>query len=360
VKDEKQNKQTDKLIPDPCFLIPVFLLLSAVLPLYSESWYKSNASGLAIEPLDSRFVALREEYSLCVREVSPNGLPLVLAPYYDPSYSVETRTLYENGGEIRLQWLFRDAGGVTRLNGAGLDFDAANGGFIETYDKDGSLTEERKIGADGSEDGARYFYSGGVLVKAENWRKDESPESVLIATDTYRYTRSGSLRSIDRVFANDIPPEGSYFRLAFPSLSRDFSNRVQPIKPALMSLPDFFLDIAVPEGAEVSYSIDARGRVLKETHTDADGKVVGELINSWDGDRLLSVEWKSERDERRTEYAYDAGGNRVKESDYRSGVLERTMFSQGRVEIEELYMNGVPVLKATFENGRKVSEERLK
>jgi len=61
----------------------------------------------------------------------------------------------------------------------------------------------------------------------------------------------------------------------------------------------------------------------------------------------------------RTEYDYNAAGEIIAQRDYNNGILERQVLIQGRREVEELYINGVIVLRAIWENGVKISEERI-
>jgi hypothetical protein len=116
-------------------------------------------------------------------------------------------------------------------------------------------------------------------------------------------------------------------------------------------------------GEEVVYTTDERGRILTETRRDAEGAIVSESLQTWNGDRLVSVVWKSGNNERRTEFEYNQDNDRIMERDYNNGTLERTMQQDSagtNREIEELYLNGTPMLRAIWEDGRKVSEERLR
>jgi hypothetical protein len=81
--------------------------------------------------------------------------------------------------------------------------------------------------------------------------------------------------------------------------------------------------------------------------------------NTWSGDRIIAV-LKIEGDvEKLTEYEYDSDGKRKTQRDIHNGVLERMVRIDGSKETEELYMNGVVVLRAFWEDGRKISEERV-
>jgi hypothetical protein len=110
----------------------------------------------------------------------------------------------------------------------------------------------------------------------------------------------------------------------------------------------------------VFYVTDDRGRILTETRRNEEGEVIGELQNAWSGDRLTSVRWKAGDDERVTEFGYDGDGDRILERNINRGVLERVVRLAGNREIEEIYMDGKPVLRAVWENGRKISEEHIR
>jgi antitoxin component YwqK of YwqJK toxin-antitoxin module len=111
------------------------------------------------------------------------------------------------------------------------------------------------------------------------------------------------------------------------------------------------------EGLTINYNLDNRGRVLSETSRNEEGKTIGELRNSWSGNRLQIVTWKSGDDERRIEFEYDRDGNPLVERNFRKDVLERMVKTEGDNETEEIYMNGVLILRAYWENGLKISEE---
>jgi len=78
-------------------------------------WFRSNAGGMALEEIPSRYAALRNKYALSIDFISPEELPEYLFSYYDGRYFIEIRKLYEHGEEVRIQWIFRDKDGVTRL-----------------------------------------------------------------------------------------------------------------------------------------------------------------------------------------------------------------------------------------------------
>ncbi|MDR0623204.1 MAG: hypothetical protein LBG10_02110 [Treponema sp.] len=73
------------------------------LPPEAPRWFRSNAAGMALEEISSRFAALRYEYALVIDFFSPEELPELLIPYYEAPYRIEVHILYKNGGESRRQ-----------------------------------------------------------------------------------------------------------------------------------------------------------------------------------------------------------------------------------------------------------------
>jgi hypothetical protein len=406
-------------------------------------WYQSNAAGMALESAYSR-LALRGKYALSIAVISPGELPEILREYHNGDYTIELRTLYEDGELSRRQWLFKDSAGVTRLTAAfnsnqyidssgipaaetpaafiwqpdtappdeaapppgapppdetalpaavpeeaapagdtaGEETGSAEAGteeaseeaeeapdqsgFIELYGSDGLITEEHQIDPQGKDQITAYIYNNQLLLRAEariktpkNGETEETIEDYY--TDYYRYSRSYSLRSVERVFrsaASAVPAE-ERIRLAFPHMilgaARDFGF----VSPGSAYGSDFFEDVLLDSGFRVLYTTDDRGRVLTETRRDEEGNVIGELQNTWSGDRLVRVRWLSGEDERVTEYEYDAEGDRILERNSSRGILERTIRREGDRDVEELYMNGKVILRAIWEDGRKISEVRV-
>jgi hypothetical protein len=343
----------------------------------SLQWYRSNSSGMALEYIPSGIVALGNEYSLSVGNIRPAELPGFLLPLYDPSFIVELRIIYHNREPYNRQWIFRDERGIARVNASG-EFRQSPGaemsGFIEIYDDGHSLVSERLF-TGGTEILTFYDYSDGLLLKAERWtnafegipsaliNRDNMKEAPAI-TDYYRYTRSFSLRAIERVFNQDYDESSmdraSLDRVSFPPIVPGSSREPEFQNPGLAFSSEFIDDVITEQPGRIIYTTDSRGRVLTETRLGEDGEVIGELRNAWTGDRLDSVLWKSGDDERLTEYEYDSDGDRILERNLNRGVLERTVRTTGNRDIEELYMNGRVILRAVWEDGRKISEERVR
>ena len=181
------------------FIFFVWLVFSQAV-LFPQEWYRSNQAGMAIERISSRMVALHYEWALSVESAGYASLPLLLRSYYNASYKMEQRLLYERGTLKRRQWIFRDALGVTRLN-ASLPADLSTVGtvesgevppFIEIFSSNRILTETHQYLASGVYT-THYSYREGLLVKADTFL-DKTP----LWTDYYRYTRMALLRSVER------------------------------------------------------------------------------------------------------------------------------------------------------------------
>jgi hypothetical protein len=391
---------------------PGFLLTSLLLgaSAFSEDWYLSNPSGLALERSPSKMTALRAEWSVSVDRAEESALPGILRPYYETGFSIELRVLYNRGKPIRRQWIFR-SGSLTRLNASlpaeehpkdpsgkaehgesGTDDETADHErlpFIELYSPEYLLTELLQIHPSGERYSTRYRYSDGLLVGSETTLDGE-----LLWTDGYRYTRTYKLRGMERKYAGKKVPEKNLS--AFPGESLSDENpseenssgkelseeraaekstaeatrllRFPPRGSAFIS-PDSpydyrlrtgaLRDVFRMEGVTVRYSTDEQGRVIYEEHLDGDGKQIASLSNEWSGERLLSVTWNAGDAAGKVELDYTQSGEAGGERNYRNGVLERKVTRDGSREIEELYRDGRPILRAVWENGRKITEERL-
>jgi hypothetical protein len=377
----------------------------------AEDWYVSNAGGMALEPAFSRF-ALRGKYALSIGSASFSELPERLQRYYDPLYHIELRSLYEDGVLSRRQWTFRDTAELTRLSAAFAD---DNSGFIEFYNADKLISESHQISAGGSDYITYYYYNRSFLIRAEtrlftpfpaepelagedgetavsgtvepapavsaraetegieavpvpravnfldttaNAENEGTEETLWI--DYYRYTRSYALRGVERHYLSS-PEEGQETAFVrFPQLILDVGSETEFVKPGSVFSSEFFDDVIINSGDRILYTTDDRGRILSEIRRDENDNILGEVINTWSGDRLASVLWKSEMEERLIEYEYNGEGDRVFERNLRNGVLERTVRQEGDREVEELYINDAVVLRAVWEEGRKISEELIR
>jgi len=378
-------------------------------------WFRSNAGGMALEEIPSRLTALHHKYALVIDYLPPHEIEPRLRPYYQDDFIVETRILYEQGMESRRQWLFRGEAGVARLNAVFIERSreaedeeisgeeiaqidsiesedeesgviaagdliaeaASEGepeeetdsvpvnrdtvystGFIELFDEYGNITTERQFFDDDSETVIIYSYNFNIMVKAEAQEKRTGDEFHTAYIDYYRYNRSYSLRHVERQFF-----EASYrqpIRLTFPGRVLDVLRDDSSFNDKLAVNSDFFGVLNVGEGYRMIYTTDSRGRILTQTMFNNKDEEVWVITNTWSGDRIVSTQ-KIEGDEIKiTEYEYDSEGDRIVQRDLRDGVMERLVLIDGANETEELYLDGKLALKAYWEDGKKVSEERVR
>jgi len=234
-------------------------------------------------------------------------------------------------------------------------------GFVEVFNENGRIVRDYLFAEDGVETVTVFFYSGDLLIRAETKRRD--PEDIPwefrnIHTDHFRYNRSFALRYVQRVFHE--PEYAEPVRLTFPfrlldaALQDDFIMRVTPGTDFM----ETFFDVG--DGFNVRYETDARGRMLTQTMFNEQDEVVWEVRNTWEGDRIVAISRTEDGDERLTEFEFDGEGNRLVQREIRNGVLERIVRTYGESEWEELYLDGILVLRALWEDGRKISEERVR
>ena len=391
------------------------------LPPGPPRWFRSNAGGMALEESPSRLSALRNKYALVIDYVGPDELDSLLEPFFTSDYNIEIRVLYEEGRESRRQWLFRDEAGIARLNAVfryeelevedeKKDADAAASddeppdtadlvlaeneapesdpaeiaavdpsepdaadaakpavtvvipvGFIEIFNENSQITSDYLYLENGEEMLTTYFYNGSTLVKSESEKwvsSGGSGEYQKIYTDNYRYNRSFSLRHVERLYhaAADAGP----VRLLFPYRVLDAAADANFLSEKLVPGSDFLGEMRAGEGFRVIYETDSRGRILSQTLINRNEEEVWVINNIWSGDRIAAVKKTEGDDEWITEYDYDGEGKRIEQRDIRNGMLERLVRINGDKETEELYINGIAVLRAYWEDGRKISEERIR
>jgi hypothetical protein len=183
-------------------------------------------------------------------------------------------------------------------------------------------------------------------------------EGAPLWTDNYRYTRNRTLRAIERLNHNEAAVS-DIMRVSFEKFVKDSPADKNFVSPGTSVSSAFLEDVAIKSAPKVTYTTDARRRILNEVRLNDEGAVVGEITNEWKGDKISKIIWKSPGDERTIEFLYSNSGDRISERDYRNGVLERTVTIDKEQEIEELYLDGKVALKAIWQNGKKISEERF-
>jgi hypothetical protein len=235
-------------------------------------------------------------------------------------------------------------------------------GFIEIYNEDYHITGEHLFSEEGEETITEYFYNRGTLIRGEAVRKTSNEEGQeelqKTYTDNYRYNRSGSLRSVERVFHERV--EAEPVNLRFPNRILDAAADENFIGSKLSLGSSFFGEYVMEPGFRMEYTTDDRGRILTQTLIDAQDQTIWTLKNTWSGERIAAAYWTDEINERLTEYEYNGDGDRIIERNFNNGILERLVRTDGAREVEELYMNETVILRAVWEDGRKISEERIR
>lgn len=334
----------------------ILLLLSVSIHAFAQDWYVSNSAGMILEKTFSR-AALRNPYALKIETHSSNQIPTDVIEYIDSSISVpqtfntELHTLYENGEEKTQRWILKYANEnpwvVISVNGNDNN-DLASNGFAEYYDESGLLIQEDTFLAE-SILSIQYSYNDGKLLRTETLQDGGIP----LYSDEYRYARSGSLRSIMRIFhSEELENRISYFAPLGLTQGNNFA-----AKPIHAISSDFISDIINAENRNIEYVTDERGRIISEIHKDEEGNIIGELTNTWSGERLATIAWNGENDVRFIEYEYNENGDRIIERNYRTGILERLIRTEEGLDVEELYLRGSLSLRAVWKDGQKISEE---
>jgi hypothetical protein len=369
-------------------------------------WFRSNSGGMALEEIQSRFAALRNQYALAINYVSEEELPEYLFSYYDENYFVEVRILYKKGEQIRTQWIFRDEKGNTRLNAIFLEPESGiedkeeyvfteeiaeiiteqetensaqpadeeleeeikiviikdiknRKGFIEIFNEDLFLISEYRFFENGKIEKTEYELKNNLLINAVYLMSENGENYKTFYIDYYRYNRSLSLRNIERIFQKDGILEAPV-TVTFPRRIMDAIRAGISISERLNLYPEFFGDIFINIGSKMIFDIDDRGRILGQILYDDEGNVIWTIQNTWQNNRI-AITSKTEGETILTaEYAYNSDGDRILERNIKNGVLERVVTTKGDTEIEELYMNNIVIVRAVWENGRKISETMVR
>ena len=371
-------------------------------------WFRSNSGGMALEEMQSRFAALRGKYALAINYVSNEELPDYLLPYFDEKYRVEVRILYKEGEQIRTQWILRDEKGDTRLNAVFVEPESktdieeetvteekkelvkeeekeneslAQGedkeskeeakvvinkdikkrkGFIEVYNENLFLTSEFKYLEDGRIEKTEYTLNNNLLINANYSVSGNDKNNFKMShVDYYRYNRSFYLRGIERIFHKEGVLTDP-FLIAFPKRIMDSIEKSVVIGEKINLYPDFFEGEYVNDGFKMIFDTDDRGRITAQTLYDDENNVVWNIKNTWKNNRIVKTIKTEGGTVLTAEFTYNSDGDKILERDIKNGVLERVVITEGNTEIEELYIDNVVVLRAIWEDGRKISETRVR
>jgi hypothetical protein len=337
-------------------------------------WFRSNQGGISVEEASSSIIALRNEYALSIGFTRKKELPQNLISFYNDEYYIEVRTLYKNGNTIRRQWLFKERNGITRFNAVILEPSQTENeeqdndendskvkrraGFIEIFDNASYLLSEYNF-FDDENTKTDYVYKNGILINTvffiledENYIENYS--------DFYKYNRSSFLRSIERIFYKDrkITLSDEPVIASFPRNIADAAIPGHLAGKKINSYPEFFGEVYIEKDNKIVYVTDERSRILSQTLYDDDNNVIWIIQNTWQNDRIIKTVKTENSTEYLAEFEYNSGGDRIIERNFKNGSLERLVRTEGKTEVEELYLNNIIVLRAVWEDGRKISETR--
>jgi len=384
----------------------------ALVPKEPARWFKSNSGGLAIKEIKSRIIALRNEYALSIESAYPDEMPVYLHEFYKEEHSIEVRTLYKNARRNRVQWLLRDVDNKTRLIAVifesveekvipvikevieeeqaaevteGEEDEESNDnaekeeivkvkenrielierktGFIEIYDDEANLITEYTYFKNGDINRIDFEYNKNTLINAASYKSVQDAEEKYIKTftDFYWYNRSLSLRTIERLFYIDMQAkDDDIVKISFPRNIRNTLNNDLLINERLNLYPGFFGEVYIEGNSKMVYDIDNRGRILKQTLYNDKNEVIWFITNTWQNNRIILTEKKEGDLTLTAEYRYNLAGDKISEKNFNNGTLERTVEAEGNLEIEELYLDNIVILRAIWEEGIKISETRVK
>jgi len=229
-------------------------------------------------------------------------------------------------------------------------------GFIELFDENSFLTTEYRFYVSGNKLKIEYEVNKNLLIGARFfiWENDDY---VLSFRDFYRYNRALSLRSVERVFYRDmtVPVLIAFPRHLMDAVKDDFLTGQR-----INVYPEFFGDIFLHIDSRIVFNSDERGRTLKQTLYNDRDEVIWVIDNIWQGDRIVSTEMTEGNTILLAEFEYDSKGDKIQERNFRNGNLERIVYTENKIDIEELYFNNILVLRAVWEDGRKISETRMR
>jgi len=363
-----------------------------------ERWFRSNSGGMPLEEMKSKIAAMRSEYALVIDFTDSSNLPASLLDYYEDNLFIELRALYKNGRQDRTQWIFRDENFGVRLiavlfeakheSGDGKEnrdseiIGAKTGskpgsisGFIEIYDDKYHLTTEYRYSDKGEKTKIEYSYNGNIKISARTMLWDENKRNYIQTyTDYYRYNRSSFLRAVERVFSKDQQitsadnavtdsevTDDTVVKVSFPPNILAAAKSRFTMSEKYNAYPDFFGEIFVLKDSKLVFSTDEHGRVKEQTlfSDDEEKTIIWKIENTWSKDRIVKITKTEGENVLLAEYEYNRNGDRVLERNFYNGVLERVVRSDGKTDIEELYLDNKLVLKAVWEDGRKISESRV-
>ena len=327
-------------------------------------WFRSNSGGMALEETFSKTTAFRYEYALSIETPDINEMPNQLFAFIEDGFYPELRTLFKNGEKTRRQWLLNDKNGITRLNAVLSDELNNENGFIEIFSENSFLITEYRFFENGKSARINYTFNDNILISCAYFiNENDSLNSgyVMEYTDLYRYNRLSTLRAIERIFHSDILiTYEDTLKIDFPRNIMEAAGDSGFISERINLYPPFFGDVYTENNFRIIYETDDRGRVLSQTYLDDNDEVIWVIQNVWLDNRIVSSKKTEGGTVLLAEYEYNQNGEKLIERNYKNGLLERLVRAEGNVDIEELFFNNVLVLRAVWEDGRKISETRIR
>jgi YD repeat-containing protein len=322
-------------------------------------WYRSDAIGLALEPLTG----------------ARRGEPYLLRVEWRGE--LEIRTLYAEGKESR-RWELLP--GLERV------YDGGSLSEERSYDGAGRLLTEKSFTEGKLSGTTQYHYGLSGLASVESY----GPDGELRARERYELGPDGELRRVRRESPGKAGAAGAAVaeELALVTAGdKIYEERLRGGGRGLVSRYDpegrvssqetwrerelvESLDLAwagsqplsterMAGGTRTVTLFDAQGRESSR-RVSRGGKTIEEWTFRYDGEgnRVLAVRV----DEHGTEqwnYFYDAAGNLKREEWRTRGQLVKIVSYVEDGRVEELYRAGLPFLVVTYRGGVKVLEEFL-
>ncbi len=339
-----------------------------------DGWYRSDAIGLALEPLAG----------------APSGVPYLLQ--VEHRGGLEVRTLFADG-KVARRWELSQ--GLERV------YDA-KGSLAEerSYDSAGRITVEKTFTEGKLSETAQYRYGLFGLASVEF----HGPDGELRARERYELGPDGELRRVRR---ESPDPAGAEELALVTAGNRIYEERLQGGGRSLVSRYDpqgrvssqeTWRDRELVESLALSYAASggpagpasppssgsgsAEGRLPLSTERmaggtrtvtlfDAQGREIarqlsraGKTVEEWSfrydaaGNRVLAVR-VGEHGTEQWSYLYDAAGSLQREEWRERGQLVKVVRYVEGGRVEELYRAGLPFLVVTYRGGVKVLEEFL-
>ncbi len=351
----------------PLLLLTLLLLLpagrtAAQAPAGPPRLYRSNGLGMALEAIPPQKRG-ETEYVLEERPAPGGGV----------------RRLLRKGEEVRRWEDTRDAGG--RLSETRL-FEKGVLSEVQRFDGEGRLAEEEQYRDGTLSSRTVYRYAGRVLREVE--ASDASGN--LLWRERYRLAENGDLRSVRR---EGPEGDGRGFSLlrAQGRLLEERQQQPEELilirydarghlrqrevwqKDTLVSVLEYRYTgerlEAVTEtdprtGTRTDRRFDEEGRLLQE-EAQREGKTASDTRSEYDAaGRKSRTTRRGEQglEEWRYEYAAD-GALQQEEYRVKGAVQKITRYGPGEARSEELYREGQPFLRVTYEGEEKIREEVL-